>query len=239
MFKEDDMIDLRCNCSFLLVCFVLLFAVSASGQRSTPTPKPPPPPAKTVMVEEVAHDFLGIVSEGGFKNDFFGLELQFPVDWTVIDDETSKVAVEIGTDMFKGDDERSNRALEDSTRKEVVLLHLARKPMGSLENCSFMLGVMKQPNPKVLPAMVAEATKSLLMKSPNLRVIKETRTGAVGGQRVAMVDYEFTVGDQKITILYYVAMVKGYAISFSATYINNEDLKSLEDIISSMRFKTK
>lgn len=102
-----------------------------------------------------------------------------------------------------------------------------------------MIAVLKQPSEHVLPTMVAEATKSLFVNSPNMKVVKDTRTGMVGGRKVAMVDYELAVGDKTVTILYYVAIVKGYSLSFSLTYSGDEDRKALESIRDTMRFTLK
>lgn len=213
----------------LLIAALIAIPVSSSAQQSVVQGARPTPSV----------DFVGTVSEGKYANDFFQLELRFPVDWTVIDQETTGAAIEIGTDFLKGKNERSNRALEASTKSEVVLFHLARKPIGSIENCSFMIAVLKQPSEHVLPTMVAEATKSLFVNSPNMKVVKDTRTGMVGGRKVAMVDYELAVGDKRVTILYYVAIVKGYSLSFSLTYSGDEDRKALESIRDTMRFTLK
>ncbi|MBK9156199.1 MAG: hypothetical protein IPM25_18660 [Chloracidobacterium sp.] len=216
--------------SLLLFSILLVgFPFAASAQKpSTPVPS-----------TKAAADFLGAVAEGKYTNDFFEFNLEFPAEWTVVDQETSGATVKIGTDFLKGKDERSNRALEASTKSEVVLFHLARKPIGSIGNCSFMIAVLKQPSAHVLPTMVAEATKSMFVNSPNLKIVKDTRTGTVGRQKVAMVDYELSAGEQKVSILYYVAIVKGYSFSFSLTFSNEEDRKALEQIRDSMVFALK
>lgn len=213
----------------LMLFVVLGFQMFASAQQP---PKPAPAPTPSV-------DFLGKTTDGQYTNNFFGMDLKFPSEWNVVDQETTLATLEIGTDFLKGENERSNRALEASTKREVILFHLSRKPIGSLGNCSFMIAVLKQPSAKVLPAMVAEATKSLLANSPNLRISKDTRTGIVAGKPFAMVDYELTVGEQKLSILYYVTVIKGYAFTFSLTYADDADRKELEKIVSTIRFNLK
>ncbi|HRJ89443.1 MAG TPA: hypothetical protein PLN05_14440 [Pyrinomonadaceae bacterium] len=184
---------------------------------------------------------LGHAADGRYRNDLFGLELKYPADWHVVDQETTAAVLDIGTDFLKGDNQRSNNELESSIKQEVVLFHLTRKPMGSIGNCVFMLAVQKQPSPKVLPKMVAEATKSLLVNSPNLKVARDTRTAMITGRQFAMIDFEMTVGEQKVIILYYVTVTKGYALSYSLTFADTADADrlALENIARSITFDKK
>lgn len=190
-----------------------------------------------VKVEQV--DFLGRVSEGVYRNDFLGIEVPVPKGWHLVDQETTSASMQMGLNVLKSKNERSNQALEAATKREVIVLHFAKKPMGSGDNAMFMIGVMKQPSESVLPSMVAEATKSLFLSTTNIKVVQDTRSGIVAGKKFALVDYRLTVNEQTVNIKYYVTMIGSYAVGFSLSYVDDSHLTELEKIVASMKFARK
>jgi hypothetical protein len=145
----------------------------------------------------------------------------------------------VGTDVLKGKNERSNKALEDSVKREVILLHFAKKPIGSIENANFMMTAMKQPSPHVTPSMVAEATKSVLASSPNLKVVADTRIETIAGKKFALVEYVLTASDQSVKIKYYATVIKGFAVAFSLSFADEQDMVPLGKVVESISFVPK
>lgn len=184
-------------------------------------------------------DLLGSVKDGVYRNSYFAFELNVPKGWTVIDHETSVAAMRVGVDVVKGKNKTSNRALEDSIGKEVVLLNVTKKPMGALQNAMFMMAVSKQPSKHVTPSMVAEATKSLFASSPTLKLSEDVEIRTVAGKKFACMEFVIKVGDQSATIKYYVTVIDEFALSFSLSYADAADFPELNKILDSLSFSAK
>lgn len=184
-------------------------------------------------------DFLGGVDNGVYLNGYFGFSLSVPKGWKVIDAETTAALMQMGTDVVKGKNERSNKALEESIKQEVVLLNVTKKPIGALENAMVMIGVRKQPSKHITASMVAEATKSLFASSPTVKLTKDVEVVTVAGKKFAAMEFVIDVGEHHGRIKYFVAMVDGFALSFSLSYDDEADFAELKKSWDSLKFSPK
>ena len=209
----------------LVSLFLTLTAVSAFPQ--------------TVVGERSSTAFLGSVNGNEYRNDYFGFGLSFPKGWKVNDQEVTSSVTRAGLDVTKGNNERSNRALEESIKNEVVLLNVTKLPVGALGNAMFMMAVRKQASSAVTPSMVAEATKSAFTGSPTVKVASDTRVVTIAGKKFARVDFGINVNGQTATVLYYVTMIDGFAVTFSLSYADESDLAELDKIRESLNFSSK
>lgn len=207
-----------------IIAMIAAAYVAAAAQQNAP-----PPPARF-------DDFLGKSEKGKYQNSYFGFELSYPSNWHVVDQETSRAAIRIGTDVLKGSDQQANKMLVESTETEIVLFHASKKPLGSIGNQSLLMAVQQQPSPSVLPTMVAEATKSLLLNSPGMEVTKDTRKAMIGGREFALVDFKLNVGSQVVLVRYFVTVIRGYALTFSLSLLDGDTPSELDAILSSIRF---
>ncbi len=186
-----------------------------------------------------AADILGVVQNGNYSNKYFGFELRFPTTWSVLDQEETEATMRMGSEFLKGDDGQPNRLLDESLKTEIILLQVSKKPLGAVENAMFLMAIQKQPSNAVLPKMVAEATKSVLIKSTNIRVVKDTNERLIGGKRFALVDYEIDVGAEIVIVRTFVTVIKGYALSFSLSRPLSLSAPDLEKIADSITFTAK
>lgn len=193
-------------------------------------------PAQTVVKPPTQSAILGSLQDGNYKNDFLGFSLKVPKDWIVADQETTAAAAKIGTDTLKGKDQRDNKLVEESIRLSITLLNVTKKPVGASENAAFVLVVNKQSSSGYTPAMIAEATKSVLDSSPVLKLTADTRVKTVGGRNFALLDYEINANGQRANTKFYVTMIRDYSLSFSLSYVNDSDLVLLEKIVETMQF---
>jgi hypothetical protein len=186
-----------------------------------------------------AADILGVAKDGNYTNKYFGFELKFPTTWSVLDQEETEATKKMGSEFLKGDDGRPNRLLDESLKTEMVLLQISKKPIGAVENAMFVMAIQKQPSSAVLPKMVAEATKSVMLKSANILVVKDTNERMIGGKRFALVDYEIEVGAVIVSVRTFVTVIKGYALSFSLSKPSTLLEPDLEKIADSISFTAK
>jgi len=60
----------------------------------------------------------------------------------------------------------------------------------------------------------------------------------LGGVDFAVLPSELTIGNTTVKQKYYVTVMKGYALSFIASYKSDDDEASLQKIMDSVTFKT-
>ena len=209
-----------------LVVVAILMTGGLVGNIFCQAAAKPAPPASIV----------GSVEEGKYTNQHFGFSLSFPKGWIVADQEVTSTAKAVGSDIVAGTDEKKNKAIKDSMAKEVVLLNLMKKPLGAFGNAMFMMVATRQASPKVTPSMVAEATKSVFSSSPALKLTGDTQVKTIVGRQFALLDYEITVNERTVKSKFHVTMVGTYALTFSLSYTEDEDLAELQKIVDSIRF---
>lgn len=210
----------------IILLVVVLMAVSGGFSQNPPK-------------EASQKTIYGVTIDGVYKNDFFGLEFEVPKGWLTVDSEESRAAMKIGTDVFKSDDARANQALEFALERELTILHVSKKPMGSIGNINLILNAMRQPSRAVTPRMVAEATKSALIASPVVKVTKDTRMETLGGKPVAVIDFQVTVSGQTINTRFFAAMVDTYAVTIGYSYSDDADLAELDKLVRTIKFTKK
>ena len=195
--------------------------------------------AQSPPKEASPKNIYGATIDGVYKNDFFGLEFEVPKGWLTVDSEESRAAMKIGNDVFKSDDSQANQALEFALERELTILHVSKKPMGSIGNINLILSAMRQPSRAVTPRMVAEATKSALIASPVVKVTNDTRMETIGGKPVAVVDFQVTVSGQTINTRFFAAMVDTYAVTIGYSYTDDVDLAELDKLVRTIKFTKK
>ncbi len=183
-------------------------------------------------------DLSGELSDRVYKNKYFGLTLEVPKGWIISDRETQEATKAVGTEVVKSTDERKNKALQDSFKRETMLLQATKLPIGAMDNAMFVIVANRQMSPAITASMVAEATKSAFSASPALKLLNDTRVETIAGRKFARLDYGINInGEQKGKILFYATMHKNYALTFSLSYSDESDLATLQQIVGSFKFQ--
>jgi len=216
-------LELKRSLFFIIVIFAAAFA---NGQTTTRKPVDPA-------------DFPGKLIDGRYTNRYFDLELDVPPGWLLMNSEEVEATRQIGTDGLKTNSDRVNRLLDDASKGEVVLLALSKKPLGSIENSAFAIGVAKQPSSAITARMVAEASKSLLLKNAANKLLKDITVETIAGKSFA--SFELTLGmyGQSVPLKYYATMVGEYSLTISLSAGDSLDLKAMDTSLRSIRFVRK
>ena len=100
---------------FVLV-FFLVFATIFTGCKKKESAKPT----------------AGTIENGVYNNEYFGLTLELPKEWSIQDEEANKELSEFGYKMIAGDDENMEKSLKAAAENQQIMFFSAsRYPVGT------------------------------------------------------------------------------------------------------------
>jgi hypothetical protein len=194
--------------------FVLLpvsFAFSTHAQSS-------------VRADEGVSAIHGRIEKDTYINDVFGFKLTIPKEGVVLDRAQTDVFRSAGADFLKGDNKALGRKIDNEIGKETTLLHYLSKPLGSVENSSFVIGVVKEPAAATANIVLAETLKELTA-SGKYKLVESLRNIKVGGVNFVGIVGTMTVGNSVINIKFLVTMRKGFAMVINSSYFDENSQK--------------
>ena len=184
-------------------------------------------------------DFLGEVNETSYKNTFFGFTLEFPNSWHRSDESEIEAKKRQGLDLLKTDREKVNRAFEDSSKKEVIILAIGDQGIGSTRGTNLGVGVLKQPNSQATANQVAAATKNFFLTNPKITQTEDVKNVTINGTEFSTFVIRTEINGVSINQKILITMRKGYSITFVYSYLNSEGLQSLDKIMQTLNFEKK
>ena len=179
--------------------------------------------------------FLGELSEGKYRNGFFGFTLSPPPEMYILSDHERAIYGKAGVAMFGKDIGKGRAAFEKAASQEVLLFSLLVSKPGSTGVSSLNIGVVKQPD-GVTPALVCDTAADFFVRNPNYQLASKTKTLKRAGKDFAQIELTVTSGKQTLSLRYYATMRKGYSVTFVITHLSKADLDSLEKVIDSLEF---
>jgi hypothetical protein len=185
--------------------------------------------------QTVPVDFLGIIRETTYINKFFGFSLDFPADWEVKDPLETQEVVNAGVEALKTEEDKFNRILAASAKQEVIVFGVGNKKTETSEN--FLVGVLKQPNPRIDPETILRVTAEFLIQNPNIIIFEDIRSFEKNGTSFSTLTFLTTIRDFKIKQKIYVTVKKGYSITFTMSYIDEKQGRTLDKIFESVKFE--
>jgi len=174
----------------------------------------------------------GVIKDGLYTNSIFRFQIQFPNNWTVLENEEVKELTKIGLKIAQLDE----KEIERNKKYRVSLLSLMKKVPGEPGNATVALSAMKQPASSVSPLVVANLSREGMSESPVIKFNSDTSLMDIGGRKFATFDYTLTVGDRKSKGKCLVTMVRDYSITM---FISNEsagDDRLVSSIVNSFKF---
>lgn len=184
---------------------------------------------------------LGSVSNGVYKNDYFGVTVNLPQDWEVQDAEVMKEIMEVGKDVIADGDETKKKQLDVAELKTLNLLMVSQYPLGEVE---------PNPNVIVLAEKVSKlqgiktskdyllANKSMVENTGIPYEIGEITSTKIGGKDFDVMVMTIEVdADLTMTQKYYSTILNGYAFSFITTAAGDETIAATDQIVQSAKFE--
>lgn len=206
--------------------FILLLLICSStlsfGQRA---------PAKI--------DF-GSIEGSVFRHKYFGLEITIPQKWHVVENEDVKRAMALAKQSVVDKNKQLEPGLDASLLDTLNLLTVFKYPPSTTGISNAAFACVAEKKVQSLTGKDYLMSMKSLMQQANLpfKFEREVYSQLIGGKEFAVLPVRGT-SQQGVSFNqnYYAIIMKGYALGFIITYHNDEDLKLLEVMIKSVKFR--
>jgi hypothetical protein len=185
-------------------------------------------------------DFFGVVEGNTYKNKFFGVKITTPEKWVIQESEVNKAIKQTGSEMVKGKNAQSEKALEQAVQR-LTLLFTASKDIIGIENNAIMIfsaekapPTMQIRNGEDYLRLTVQSFKKLQLPA-DFKYSETIGSEKLGGETFHYLDVERTGYRQR----FYATARKGYALFFTLSYIGDEDLETMKKVIRNSDFSWK
>jgi hypothetical protein len=186
---------------------------------------------------------MGTVSGRTYTNKTFGIEVTFPDTWLIPDSDFEAYMKKQGFDLsLKAPDSLppASKAKVDQALKRVqVLLTAYRSMPGSTDNAIVRISVEDlKANPQIKDAVdYFDAIRAMYktMKLPADLEYSDTQAEKLGGQQFGFLDVDSKAGKKRM----YATVRNGFAILFTLSYTEADDLETFRSILSNGNFPLK
>jgi len=185
---------------------------------------------------------FGAVENSTYRNDYFGLSVKLPSEWSVQDKETRQKLMDLGRKMVEGDDKNLKAVIKASEMQTVNLFAAFKHPIGTpvpynpnimclAERVSHMPGIKRGKD--------YHFHSKRLLESSQMKVSfpKEVSTEELGGHNFDVMYVETPITGMTIRQKHYAAIMKGYALVFIVSFNNGEEESTLDNVLSSVTFE--
>lgn len=185
---------------------------------------------------------FGAVENSTYRNDYFGLSVKLPSEWSVQDKETQQKLMDLGRKMVEGDDKNLKAIIKASEMQTVNLFAAFKHPIGT--------PVPYNPNIMCLAERVSHMprikrgkdyhfhSKRLLeLSQVEVSFPKEVSTEELGGHDFDVMYVESLITGMTIRQKHYATIMRGYALVFVVSFTNGEEESTLDNVLSSVTFE--
>lgn len=191
---------------------------------------------------------IGTFEGNTYKNDYFGLELNIPEEWTILDEATKAELLGASSEVLAGDDKTKEKQIDLSLEKTLYYVLSFKHPMTYLEgfNANFMC--LSEQISKIQSTIsqiktgedYLNASKELLLETDMPYTFdKEIYQEEVGGKNFYVMEVTLDYSPIIITQKYYATLLDQdkYAFAFIVSYSNDEEKAEVESIMKTVKFK--
>jgi len=189
---------------------------------------------------EEGHPDNGKVTDGVYRNEFFGFVYTMPQGWTVHGEETEKALMEAGRDIMAGDNEEKRKMLERAGKRTYHLLTIFEFPLGTpgktnrsvqvlAENVSFAPGIQTGKD------YILNLEQVLASSQLHVHYEGEPVEESLDGIDFYRQDLTMEVANKTIFEKIYCTRMKGYAVSFILVAQNKDAVEEVAKSLASVR----
>ena len=185
---------------------------------------------------------FGAVENSTYRNDYFGLSVKLPSEWSVQDKQTQQRLMDRGRKMVEGDDKNLQAVIKASEMQTVNLFAVFKYPIGTpvAYNPNIMcLAERVRHMPGIKRGKDYHFHSKRLFESSQIEVSfpKEVSTEELGGHDFDVMYVEMPMVGMTIRQKQYVTIMKGYALVIIVSFTNGEEESALDNVLSSVTFE--
>ena len=185
---------------------------------------------------------FGSVTNSVYRNEYFGLTVTLPSEWSVQDNEARQQMMQTGREVIAGDDRNLKAAVKASEMKTVNLFAAFKHPVGTPVPYNPAIAcvaerVRQMPGIKRGKAYLFHARKLLEAGQLSVSFPSEISAESVGGRDFDVMPVDMSMAGMTIRQKYYPTILKGYALSFVLCFTTDEDESALQDILKTVSIR--
>jgi hypothetical protein len=185
---------------------------------------------------------FGTFNNSVYKNNYFGLTVTVPADWSIQDQEAQRRIMKLGGNMLAGEDKNLKSLMKAGELKTVSLFATFKYPMGTpvAFNPSIMAlaeKVGQLPGIKRGKDYLFFVRQTLESGQVQVSFPKDIYTERLGGVDFDVMESEISIRRITVKQKYYAALMKGYALSFIVSFTNDEEESSDQKILNTVTFQ--
>lgn len=191
------------------------------------------------VAEEI--DF-GTLSDNVYQNEYFGLKLKLPAEWSIQDEEKRQQILEKGATILAGSDKNFKAKLKASEQQTIYLLAAFQHPPGTAVPFNPSIMCMAE-RVRSLPGIrrgkdyLFHARKMMEAGQMKFEFPKEIYSAKLDGSEFDVMESTLKVGSSVVQQRYYATISKGYALCFVFSYKTPEEESVLKSILENVSLK--
>jgi hypothetical protein len=184
---------------------------------------------------------FGTVENSVYHNNYFGLNVPLPKEWSVQDQTEQRRLMKLGGKIISGNDKSMEAVLKASELQSVNLFGVFEHPPDSpvTFNPSILAiaeDVRHLPGIKTGKDYHFQSRKVLESGQLDISFPKEIYTQQIGGVGFDVMEAEMHVRTMIVKQKYYSAIMKGYALSVVVSFVTDEQDAALLKILEGVTF---
>lgn len=183
----------------------------------------------------------GKVESSVYRNNYFGMSVTLPSDWSVQDEAAREELAKAGGEMIAGDDKNLKAAVKASELTSLNLFAVFQHPLGAPVDFNPNIicvaeQVRNSPGIKTGEDYLFHAKKLLQSGQMEVAFPADVYATTIGGKEFHVMSVDMSMSGATVSQKYYTAVMKGYALSFIVSYTTAEDEAALESILKTVTF---
>jgi len=176
-----------------------------------------------------------------YFNEYFGFQINFPKAWSIEDPQANDALYKRGGDFIAGENENLKAAFRAAEHISVNLFGVFKFMPGSPVDSNPSIGGIAErlehaPGIKTGSDYLFHVKNVLSLGSFEFNYPKEIYTENLDGNVFYVLESNVDYGVVMVNNLYYVSIVKGYALVILLTYVTEAEKSELLDVIETIAF---
>jgi len=185
---------------------------------------------------------FGTINNSTYSNNYFGLTVTLPADWSVQDQEAQKRLMGMAGNLVAGDDKNEKALIKASELQTFNLFAAFKYPIGSpvpanptvlalAEKVSQLPGI-KQGKDYLYHVRQGVESSQIKMTFP-----KDIYPQKLGGVDFDVMDAQLAMNGKTVNEKYYCTIKKGYALTFIVAFESDQLDPAQQKFLDSVAFK--